>query len=73
MNKSYYTLMSMVAYGLNIIDKFTPTNDVRWTEVFHLSERHGVLALAFDGLERLIKEDDRYNNLISKNYKLLIF
>lgn len=70
MNKSYYTLMSMVAYGLNIIDKFAPANEARWTEVFQLSERHGVLALAFDGLERLIKEDDRYNNLISKECKL---
>lgn len=70
MNKPYYILISLVAYGLNITDKFYFTNDIKWTEVFTLSEKHGVLPLAVDGLERLIKENVRSNNLISKEYKL---
>lgn len=70
MNKPYYVLISLVAYGLNITDKFDFTNDIKWTEVFTLAEKHGVLPLAFDGLERLIKENVGSNNLISKEYKL---
>ena len=56
MNKPYYVLISLVVYGLNITDKFDFTNDIKWTEVFTLAEKHGVLPLAFDGFERLIKE-----------------
>lgn len=70
MNKQYYVLISLVAYGLNLTDKFDFTNDIKWTDVFTLSKKHGVLGLAFDGFERLIKENTGCNNLIPKEYKL---
>lgn len=70
MNKSYDVLIGMIAYGLNITDRFVFSNDVNWTEVFTLSKKHGVLALAFDGFERLIKENDKYEHLITKEHKL---
>lgn len=69
MNKPYSVLICLVAYGLKITDRFDITNDIKWSEVFTLSEKHGVLALALDGLQRLIKENVRYNNLISQEYK----
>ena len=70
MNKQYYVLISLVAYGLNLTDKFDFTNDIKWTDVFTLSKKHGVLGLAFDGFDRLIKENIGCNNLIPKEYKL---
>lgn len=30
MNKQYYVLISLVAYGLNLTDKFDFTNDIKW-------------------------------------------
>ena len=51
MKKTYHVLMGLVAYGLNITDKFDISNDVEWTDVFTLSKKHGVLGLAFDGFE----------------------
>lgn len=70
MKKTYHVLMGLVAYGLNITDKFDISNDIEWTDVFTLSKKHGVLGLAFDGFERLIKENIGCNNLIPKEYKL---
>ena len=70
MNKSYHVLISLIAYGSNLTDKFNLTNDIEWTDVFFLSKKHGVLGLAFDGFERLIKENTGCNNLIPKEYKL---
>ena len=70
MKKTYHDLIGLVAYGLNITDKYDNPNDIEWTDVFTLSKKHGVLGLAFDGFERLIKENIGCNNLIPKEYKL---
>lgn len=37
MKKTYHVLMGLVAYGLNITDKFDISNDVEWTDVFNAS------------------------------------
>lgn len=70
MKKTYHDLIGLVAYGLNITDKYDNPNDIEWTDVFTLSKKHGVLGLAFDGFERLIKENTGCNNLIPKEYQL---
>ena len=57
MEKSVESLLKIVKYGLGNVNECHVPDHTNWDEVLNLASKHGVAAIALDGIQRCIDEN----------------